>query len=229
MGSSAEAVLGQIILMLGTRGLRYLPALEAVIACAECSGDSRIAALTALAAIVLEMDVPETLIDAIKDAPEQVTTGPLMPVSSELIRVCKLLALVGRLSSQNEAELIALGRSNDARVRQIAVNAAGLSYRLTGHSALAHVLIAGLFDPHAVVIERALAEVQQQTPEEMRPVIEQRLAALVVSYPRAVRRRAAAVAGAMNAQSSSTRLVAVLDKARLDKSRMVRLAATQVL
>src|SRR5204863_4241957 len=73
-----------------------------------------------------------------------------------LMRVGRLIIRAQTLGAAEEAEVFAFARDRDPRVRQLALNAAGLASRRGSSSVLEAAVIAGLYDPAEDVLLRAL-------------------------------------------------------------------------
>jgi hypothetical protein len=227
IGGQPEALLGRIIQLLGKRGLGYSAILLRVISDSALSGTSRLAALASLAIVAGEFGVDDETAEAIRQSPVEAPSLPFMDVDQSVLLAAKLLALHAQLSDEDVAMVFSLARSNDARARQIAVNAAGLSYRRGGQPTLGHVLVGALFDPAPVVVEWGLQELLRGVPEELALTVENRLPTLGAHFPRGVRARAVTVARAMANGTSTGRLREIVARGQQDKSWQVRKAANQ--
>ena len=131
-----------------------------------------------------------------------------------LMRVGRLIIRAQTLGAAEEAEVFAFARDRDPRVRQLALNAAGLALRRGSSSVLEAAVIAGLYDPAEDVLLRALASLREAglTLQSFDAGIIQRLDALFSDFGRRVRVETVETAKAMLQRGS---LGPELDPARL--------------
>lgn len=228
-GPRPEALLGDYILLLGRKGSRYIRVLEKAVMTPFYGGEARLAALGALATIRLrKRKLPAKTLDALRKAPVETPAVEFRAVGPDLLQAGKFLVLFDQLTAEDEALLIALARSDDARVRQLAINAAGLAYRTGGeHPALESALASALFDPEPEVIARGLVELQHRQPDELLLLVERRLKILVTAFSRQVRAAAVRLARRLLEKEADPALAEVVELARHDKSWQVRRVATE--
>lgn len=226
-GTSAESTLGRIVVLLGGDALGYIEPLQSLIQSPWCSGESRLSAMNALGYVGTEIGLSTATYEAIRSSPTQTPSFAISPIGPDLLEVTKLLALSAQLTNEDEAALLAFGRHDDARVRQIAINAAGFAYRRAEGELLAHVLVGGLFDPEPSVVERSLRELTKGVPPDLEPVVTGRLEILGSRFPREVRIETAKLARKMSGESKNARsqLAEFVARASEDKSFRVRRAA----
>jgi hypothetical protein len=150
-------------------------------------------------------------------------------VPTELIRAAKLLirASATRIRRSEESELMLLVRAEDARVRQVAVNAIGLALASRASDRLESNLLAALYDPDQGTVERAIVGVQNAQLTSALPlsVALQRFQALMKQSNRRVRRQVAHAAVTLVGQAhgrNAKELREILRLARHDRSWLVR-------
>jgi hypothetical protein len=226
-----EALIGEYIVLLGLKGLRYVPVLAKAVMSPFYGGEARLAAFAALATVELEIGLPDNTIALIRDAPVEAPAADFLAIGSEVLQAGKLLALFDHLTSEDEAVLIALARSDDARVREVTINAAGLAYRAAEEARppLESTLASALFDPESGVIARGLEELRRRQPSELNLMVERRLKTLVTAYSRPVRAGAVRLARTLLELETDSALEKVVELARHDKSWQVRRAVREEL
>lgn len=177
--------------------------------------------------------LPASGLRALRAAPE---SEPLAPhpeeVSPALLRAFLLLVCAERSTEGERAELVAMVRSPEERVRVIAASACAEALSHTKDEGLAWALVSGLFDPSPAVCEAALAGLPSLDLgyPAAADVAWQRLPALFEQSTRAVRTEIVHALGATPTRGASQRRrrAELLQRARLDRSWEVRDAAAQV-
>jgi hypothetical protein len=106
-----------------------------------------------------------------------------------VLRAARLLVLVPTFAADDEIELLALSRANDARAREIAINAAGLVLERRPSERLDQVLLTALYDPEEGVICRAVSvlELHELALPAIQTLLHDRLLKLLTTRRRRVR------------------------------------------
>lgn len=197
-------------------------------------GESRLegrAALAELAVADLLSADARQILRAASDTPGQFPEhGNVTP---QLLRAFRLLALARGLKPSERAEVTGLSRDQDPRVRSASIDAAGIALRKAPDDGLVWSLVAGLFDPDADVLRRALAAIRRvdlTLAEGAREVAYRRVPRL---YRGADRRTRAEVARTcrlltVSASGEALELDSTVEEASHDRSWRVRRAATVV-
>lgn len=177
--------------------------------------------------------LPASGLRALRAAPESESLA-LHPegASPALLRAFLLLVCAERSTGGERAELVALVRSPEERVRAIAASACAEALSHAKDEGLAWALVSGLFDPSPAVCEAALAGLPSLDLgyPAAADVAWQRLPALFEASTRAVRAEIVRALGATPTRGASQRRrrAELLRQARLDRSWQVRDAAAQV-
>ena len=195
-------------------------------------GDFRFEALLALGQLAADGLMPTDFAAEVAAVPEHSAGALFAPTPPELLRVARLLVRAQVLDAAEEAQVFALARDRDPRVRQLALNTAGLALRGRDSPVLESAVIAGLFDPVEEVLLRALASLREA---ELKPFsfddsIVRRLETLFSDYGRDV--RAATVQSAkavLEGGRQRPELTALIERAHVDRSWLVRNAAAGVI
>src|SRR5262245_12598362 len=94
---------------------------------------------------------------------EEASPSSFLDVSipSDLLRAARILvrSAVRPLTRTDEVDLLLLVRHQDARVRQIAINAASLAISSKTSQTLETIVLAALYDPDQETVERAIVGV----------------------------------------------------------------------
>ncbi len=229
-GRPTAASLAMIARAKGGAAPETLDALSEVASDKRLPGHLRVDALVALAQLSVADLVPTRILERLASTPEHGTAGFFAPTPPELLRVSRLLARARILDENEEAQLFSLVRDKDARIRQLAVDAAGLVLRERSSPTLVAAVIAGLFDPDEDVVRHALGSLGDAKLEQVRfhDAIVERLQALFSERGRYVRAETVTTARALT-RSGHVRpeLVALLARAQQDRSWIVRDAAAR--
>lgn len=152
--------------------------------------------------------------------------------SPALLRAFLLFVCAERSTNAERAELVAMVRSPEERVRAIAASACAEALSHTEDEGLAWALVSALFDPSPTVCEAALAGLPSLDLgyPPAADVAWQRLPVLFEASTRAVRAEIVHALGATPTRGSSQRQRRgqLLRRAQLDRSWRVRDAAAQV-
>lgn len=152
-------------------------------------------------------------------------------VPDDLLRVLRILVLMPQRSESTYAELVASSRSRDARVRQIAVEAAAKSLRIKGSADLEYVVTSGLFDPAedvAMAGLRALRDVDRWRPRTL-ATVGSRLQEMYESYGRNVRAETVWAASSILRRTRNPLVVDLPSLGLKDRSWIVRDSAMRAL
>lgn len=150
-------------------------------------------------------------------------------VSIDLLEAARLAVHAKRLSAKEQVAVLTLSRHPDVRVRQIACSTAGIFLRQATSPSVESALLAGLFDPDESVLTSALGGLAQaRLTETSDDAIAQRLLKLYQGYGRDVRAAAVRAAKSRLRTNDDPRLRPIVETAALDRSWLVRDAATEV-
>lgn len=169
----------------------------------------------------------------LRSAPIPPKRGPLAEgITPDVLRVLVLQIVAEKTTASERLELVSAVRSQEERVRDLAVNACAEALQVSRDEGLAWAVVSGMFDPSASVSDGALAGLLPLT-EHHRHAAEvawQRLPDLYVSSPKKVRIQ---IINALDHVPARTRRqrerkASLLAHARQDRSWQIREAAAEI-
>jgi hypothetical protein len=228
-GYSVPQAVARAILLLGDREPATTQ-LVSFVADGALQGQSRIEGLHALAMLARDGLLSAEHLQRVREMTGESAAIGFSPLSPELFAAAQLLVLAAEPGEIERGRLLALSRSRDERVRQLAVNAVAVALSSHADETLRTILIGALFDVSEAVIRQAINGITPLVLRELsaRTVILDRFGELLMTRRRGVR---AAVASSVRQAAEDLELREefainhLLERASEDSSWQVRRAA----
>lgn len=191
----------------------------------ELPSDLRFDAVRALTAVAHHASLPEPLASRLRLLPEQGTEAMMGDFPPELMAAARL-GLRAAIGDDITDDALRMVRSEEPRIRELAVEACGLAQRRGRQSELLEfALSSALFDPAEHIVRRALDVLTESWPASsaVAGAVSSRLISLFEKSGRAVRAQVVEVTRRWTVSGAE----AILERAARDRSYLVRAALTR--